>query len=172
MHYDLPSNGPLSRLNFPSLFVREKRFAEIVIALYLYKFRIGPISTHFHTEIHREIKICQEAGGETKFSIFWGELGIYTGISSTARACVCVCTREPPPLPPIPVTKSIRSRFRHRDWPFPTLLRIIFYCASIDQPSGKVYFRPSRQTESAFKAVYSVPPLCSSQRFLEINRSR
>lgn len=48
----------------------------------------------------------------------------------------------------VSVTKSIRSGFRDR-WPFPTLLRIIFYWSPIDQPS--VYFRPSRQTEVLLK---------------------
>lgn len=110
MHHNLPSNGPLSRLNGPpppsSLFIRND--SRIVIALYLYKFRIGPISTRFDTEIHREIKIRRDTKPRgTKFSIFWGELeygDIQYLLDTRARARVCVCiyiarARVPPPLP-------------------------------------------------------------------------
>lgn len=102
MHYNLPSNVPLSRLNaslsLPSLFIR---FVKIVIALYLYKFRIGPISTHFHTEIRREIKIRRDTKprGEPSFQYSEGS-SVYTGISSICSTRVCVYTA--PLLPPDP----------------------------------------------------------------------
>lgn len=123
---------------------RKRNDSRIVIALYLDKFRYRANSHPPWIAYVEKIKINQG----TVFDILRGRGG------GGARY-VDVC-----------VTKSIRWGFRHRDrWPFPTLLRIIFYWSPIDQPS--VLFSAKSANRSAFKAVYSVypppPPSCSSQ---------